>query len=970
MEVYEIKRNERDWAGQLISWIKTAIDNKTTIFQDATNDTSVRMTSGHTKYPDILLFSDKTSGIIFNGWELKFPDTTVDDYAMLENALEKAKKINSDSFVTWNGAEAIIWKIDTTSYSIDTLTRIKEYPKVPTISCRDDLAIPSNYAKHEPLLIKRALEILHELEQLYISGTIKPALNVSNSIISAIKNANKIIVPQLAIAIEDRIGIDNQFRLQYNQWKIYENTTLCILASSSRKVERIDAKLILAKFTFYNIIGKILFYLTLSENLSGELRPLKVSSDNVKHQLASYFNDAKSIDYQAIFQPYFTDILDFSSIVNNSLYHLIQTLTSFDFKLLPSDVIGTILENLVPKDEKLKFGQYFTSSALAHLVAFPAVSKRTSLLLDPTAGTGTFLTAFYDTLSYYGNTSHQQKLSQIWGNDVSHFPAILSVINLYKQDVTESDNFPRIIRDDFFKLEVGKPIKFPNPYNHTEHFEIPIPTFDGIASNFPFIQQEDIPNEKLTSHFKTQFELSQAAFVREGDFKINERADYFTYCIYNSIRFLNEGGILSAITSNAWLGKEYGLQFKEFLLNNFYIKYIVRSKAEHWFSDSLVSTIYLVLEKNPEKIQPTRFVTLNFKLEEYLNKDSISENINLIEELYAQIDSCDASFNNSWTPDSLYPEHFVKNDNSIEITLIPKEVLSKSISLGTNWSQFFIAKNPLSIFDDLLVTYHDNICHVIRGERTGWNPMFIIPETELDNCGINPIYLKPYLKSSSELSSILFDNRFKYRVFACDRPLSELDTRTRAWINRFANASNKNGSATISESCGGHKPFWYSLNPKTAQIITAINPYERLFFSYSTNPFAIDQRLIALQLNKDVDVELIAALLNSVCTLLTIELRGTSRNLGALDLNANYLKELHLLDPARIDESNKKLIIKFFNKIQNREILPIVDEIKLRDRREFDEAVLSAFGINKNILPNLYELLAVLVSDRTNLKNR
>jgi hypothetical protein len=45
-----IKRNERDWAGQLISWIKSAIEKGTTIFQDATNDTSIIMESGRTNF--------------------------------------------------------------------------------------------------------------------------------------------------------------------------------------------------------------------------------------------------------------------------------------------------------------------------------------------------------------------------------------------------------------------------------------------------------------------------------------------------------------------------------------------------------------------------------------------------------------------------------------------------------------------------------------------------------------------------------------------------------------------------------------------------------------------------------------------------------------------------------------------------------------------------------------------------------
>jgi hypothetical protein len=106
-----IKRNERDWAGQLISWIKSAIEKGTTIFQDATNDTSIIMESGRTKFPDILLFTDKVSGIIFNGWELKFPDTAVDDSVMLNNALEKAKKLKSDSFVTWKVQKPLFGKL-------------------------------------------------------------------------------------------------------------------------------------------------------------------------------------------------------------------------------------------------------------------------------------------------------------------------------------------------------------------------------------------------------------------------------------------------------------------------------------------------------------------------------------------------------------------------------------------------------------------------------------------------------------------------------------------------------------------------------------------------------------------------------------------------------------------------------------------------------------------------------------------
>ena len=146
MTINLIKRNERDWAGQLISWLKSAIEKGTTVFRDATNVTGIKVESGITKFPDILLFTDKVSGIIFNGWELKFPDTAIDDTAMLDNALEKAKKIKSNSFVTWNGREAIIWGINTKYYTIETLTKIKEYPKERSITTRDDLADPTKFS--------------------------------------------------------------------------------------------------------------------------------------------------------------------------------------------------------------------------------------------------------------------------------------------------------------------------------------------------------------------------------------------------------------------------------------------------------------------------------------------------------------------------------------------------------------------------------------------------------------------------------------------------------------------------------------------------------------------------------------------------------------------------------------------------------------------------------------------------------
>lgn len=970
MSISLIKRNERDWAGQLISWIKSAIENGTTVFEDATNDTGVKMESGRTKFPDILLFTDKVSGIIFNGWELKFPDTKVDDTAMLCNALEKAKKLKSDSFVTWNGAEAVIWKIDTEQYSIDTLSRIKEYPKERSISTRDDLADPVKFAQNEPLLKQRAKDILHDLGQLFTKGKLKPAINITGNIIEAVRNVSNIIIPQFQAAIISRKGANADFRRDFNQWKIYESSTFKILASSSRRLETVNEEQLLAKFTFYNLIGKTLFYLTLCENLSGQLDNIAITDiSNLKSALFAYFDHAKAIDYQAIFKPYFTDDIEYSDTTNNALYNLIQVFIEFDFKILPTAVIGNILENLVPKEEKQKFGQYFTPETLANLVAFPAVQTNHDYLFDPTSGTGTFLNAFYQVMTYYGNKDHADLLSHIWGNDVSHFPAILSVINLYKQDVTQTDNFPRVTRDDFFNLNVGDSVIFPDSHDFTKHTNLPIPQFDGIASNFPFIQQEDIPNKVLTGFFKDKFQTRQQAFLKDRTFKINERSDYFTYCVYNSIRFLKNDGFLSVITSNAWLGKEYGFQFKKFLLDNFHIKYVVKSNAEHWFSDSQVSTIFVVLQKRTSE-DPTKFVTIDFKLNERFVQNDAQTQLKQIEDFYIEIDNCDDEHNIKWHKDTTFNDLYINMQDRISVCIVPKQKLQESVTSKENWSKYFLSANLFESFDNSLAQLYPNVIDVFRGERTGWNDMFVISERNIASSGIENEYLIPYIKSPIELDHIEFSDNYKYRLFVCSTSFEQIPNGAKSWIRRFENAQNRNGSATIQQACAGHRPFWYSLRPKQASIVTAINPFERFFFTYSQHPFTIDQRLIAMRVQGNYDVELIVALLNSAITFLSLEMRGTARNLGALDLNANYLKQLRVLNPDLLNDMQKSEILSAFQPLKHRTIGTIFEEVQKPDRNNFDKIILRNFGINECLLDGIYSLLVTSVEDRVSMQNR
>lgn len=955
-----MKLNERAWSGDIISWINEEVRECRTRFHGARNDAGITLATGRTKFPDILLFTDKVAGVIFNGWELKYPDTSVDDAEMLKNAIEKAERLKSDSIVTWNGTEAIIWKINDGNYAIDGISILKRYPKEPSITRRDDLADPIKFNQNEPFLRKRLVEILHDLAQLFECGELKEAINVSSEFVDAVKDASFAIVPQFQAEIKRLLGIAPAFRSEFNQWKIYESSTLKILESSSRRSEKVYPEQVLAKFAYYNLIGKIIFYLTLSENLAGQLSTLHLDdSDDVKNTLNRFFNAAKEIDYQAVFQPSFTDRLEFSRTTELVVYKLFQSMTAIDFKVLPTEVIGTILENLIPADEKQKFGQYFTPETLANLVSFPAIQTVNDNLFDPTSGTGTFLNAFYKILGFYGKHDHGEILNQIWGNDVSQFPALLSVINLYKQNVGCTDNFPRIVRDDFFNLEVGKTIHFPDSHDPAKRVKQAIPTFDVIASNFPFIQQEDIPNEVLTSFFRERFENDQRAFLRDNTFSINERSDYFTYCVYNSLRFLKQNGYLSAITSNAWLGKEYGFQLKRFLLDNFHVKYVVRSDAEHWFKFSQVSTIFMVLRRS-KQAAPTKFITLSFKLNEKFNQKDVFEQIGQIGDFYADIDNVEDPRNLGWNRDEYFQNLYKKNDGSVSVSIISRDELKESIEQKENWDLMFTSPTLFKPFEESLDILYPNVFNVFRGERTGWDPMFVIPAERVAEYQIETRFLVPYVKSPENLDTLEFAHDFSSFLFVCDMPIDELRANYRGafnWIKRFEHAPNRNDTKTVSEANSNHSPFWYSLRPKTANIVTAINPYERFFFSFSEVPFTTGQRLISFVPTPSQDIELIAALLNSFVTFLSIEMRGTARNLGVLDLNADYFKTMKILNPNSLSEESKTLIKRAFGPLKRRAISEIFNEVTNKDRQEFDRVVLRSFGIDDAMLPRFYQLL-------------
>ena len=86
---YQVNYNERSWAIDVIGFIKTYLHNKTFSVKDAGGEQTLKVDGG-ALFPDVLLFGDESSSLILQGWELKMPDTPINDTEFMENAQIKA----------------------------------------------------------------------------------------------------------------------------------------------------------------------------------------------------------------------------------------------------------------------------------------------------------------------------------------------------------------------------------------------------------------------------------------------------------------------------------------------------------------------------------------------------------------------------------------------------------------------------------------------------------------------------------------------------------------------------------------------------------------------------------------------------------------------------------------------------------------------------------------------------------------
>ena len=100
--------NERSWAIDLIGHLKQLAQERDRPIKDAGGEQTIHAEGG-VLFPDVLLFGDRATARILQGWELKMPDTSILDAGFRHNAEAKARALGLDSFLLWNVTNAHLY---------------------------------------------------------------------------------------------------------------------------------------------------------------------------------------------------------------------------------------------------------------------------------------------------------------------------------------------------------------------------------------------------------------------------------------------------------------------------------------------------------------------------------------------------------------------------------------------------------------------------------------------------------------------------------------------------------------------------------------------------------------------------------------------------------------------------------------------------------------------------------------------
>lgn len=904
--------NERSWGLDLISHINEVVRGRDTRVRRAGGEKSLRA-GDRSLFPDVLLYGDVAGTEVLQGWELKYPDTSIDDPALHENAAKKAVALGLSSYLVWNVRCAQLCVRD----AAGKFVCVESWDDLVDITTREEV-------RHAEQRWKQMAEaIVDDLNDRFVHGMLvgRPiaAALQSDGIVSLLLSRPV----ELANTLRDAASRDQQLEADLQLWWDLHRHEY-----DYRGSHRTEA---LAQLNLFNWIAKLHLAHVLQRTTSAAAAVNAFSSDLSPLQALQEFERmSQTCDFAAVF----TQTLGQEHIPPETwkdLLELNDLLASLRVSQLSQRELSDVMEASVIAPFRKRRGQYTTPPTLAQLLVRICVDDVVEdRVLDPCCGSGTIVRAALEQKLQH-DVEPALAAQLVVATDNDPLAVQIAMFAMAKPELTQSPL--RAVCHNALLLEPQGQISLTDPQTGHE-FEEAIGTFDAVVSNLPFVSSRRIPK-----HYKPVLESIDKAH----DLGLTGRADLCAYFPFALLDLMPHAARLGIIITNAWLGTAWGDAFTAALAKHYHIRCVITSAKGRWFQNSDVVANLLVLERrivcettaSTSTQEPsTDYISLQCSLDELADEQTAA--------------SVSAHVRRS------------KSSTSIRVNTVSQARLLelRKYGLGGN-AQFARCDWIMALLPSMvrLTSQFD----IRRGERRGWNDLFY-PDAS-GQMSIEDEYLRPVVRSPSGVVSYI--HSANALVFCCSHTEAELEhlghDGALGWIDKFKRRTNSTGRP-LPDVLRQAQHHWYEFRARHYhQFILAISPGDRIFFARLDPPSLIDQRWVGLTVPTpklpDIDLELCHAILNCTVSLFMIEGLGFGRGQGALDLNKDRIEAyFHMLDPSTVSVSHAIRIKEAFARVCARPILTLAEEVAQDDRRQLDLAVLEALGVQSPdaILTEMY----------------
>ncbi|MBI5772339.1 MAG: N-6 DNA methylase [Verrucomicrobia bacterium] len=560
----------------------------------------------------------------------------------MDDSARKADNAAAEFFFTWNVNEFVLF--DRKKWHLAILERrVKDYPLGLDLAKPSDVDHPAAEARIKQFLA----EFFSELAAILAGQQPEWGMRLDEWFIKSFESHIAWPVKLTAEFLWAKAEAGKTFDHQLQDWVGREQGWLFTRNDPKQWRDILDRA---ARTLCYVFANRLIFYESVRAKfveLDGLRIPKAVTAaDALYEHFQKTFQKAVEAtgDYETLFYPFEKDwagSLIFGHADSAEAWRsVLQNLEPFNFKLIPTDILGGIFRRIIDPEERHKFGQHYTNENLVDVVNAFCIRHAEANVLDPAGGSGSFVVRGYHRKAWlkqseklkHPGVSHQDWLRQIYTVDISLFAAHLCTLNLAARDIRDEENYPRVRRGNFF--EVADEVAKKKPFCHLPQGlqgerkpgPVPLPPLDAIVGNPPYVRQELIPKrgQKGVKPMQAKEDIAELCAEFWPGLKLSGRSDLHCYFWPAATFFLKENGWFGFLVSSSWLDVEYGFALQEWVLSHFRIHAILESNAEPWFEEARVKTCAVILQRCDDpaarNAQLVRFVRLDAPLAAILGK--------------------------------------------------------------------------------------------------------------------------------------------------------------------------------------------------------------------------------------------------------------------------------------------------------------------------------------------------------------